>query len=267
MIELNNISAKNIIRYDDYAIERIIKETGAKSVHDVLKLMEEHPEYNWIKIYRDLADIKRQMNLANKRGHEPEIYSTKGYQEAELEAQDSLNYGNILLLDNPAAHNRVRFTRLKDKTIAEIKEDLAHTTGDGRNYICAGKSGYRNIGSDKLPRIVSQIEMYEEQIERQSRLTNDREINLFELDKDERMEIAAEMYNEIIMYLVYNANERLVWSEFTDLQKKIYLSSAINKKKSDYEAREKIQKNIANYTTLPELEEISNHNLKVLKDL
>jgi hypothetical protein len=66
--------------------------------------------------------------------------------------------------------------------------------------------------------------MYEDQIQRQSNLTKERNINLFNFNKDEKMDITEEMYNEIIMYLVYNTNERLVWSSLTDAQKQLYLS-------------------------------------------
>ena len=47
--------------------------------------------------------------------------------------------------------------------------------------------------------------------------------------------------------------------------KQLYLSSAINKKQEDIKTRQRIKEYIANYTTLPELERVAGHDLKVLK--
>lgn len=264
MIELKNISARTVIPYDAYSIKKLVEKTGATSAQDVLELITKYPEYNWYKVIKMFGGVEREMNLANKRGHEPEMFYTRGYANEDLSQQDLLNYGDILLLDNPT-HFKTRYKYLKDKSIAQIKTDLAHTAPNGKNYVSASNYGYRNIGLDRIPRVVSLIEMYEEQIERQSHLTSERDINLFELHKDIKMDITEEMYNEIIMYLVYNTNERLVWSSLSDAQKKLYLSSAINKKQEDVKTRERIKEYIANYTTLPELERVADHNLKVLK--
>ena len=69
----------------------------------------------------------------------------------------------------------------------------------------------------------------------------------------------------MVYYLVYNTNERLVWSTLSDTQKQLYLSSAINKKQEDIKTRQRIKEYIANYTTLSELERVADHDLKVLK--
>ena len=264
MIELKNVSATTVIPYDDYSIEELVEKEGAVSVEDVLVLINKYPEYNWSEVIKMFGDVKRKIKLANKRGHEPEMFHTKGYSVEDLSKQDLMNYGDILLLDNPT-YFKVRYKYLKDKLISQIKTDLAHTTPNGKNYVSASNYDYRNVGSDRIPSLVSLIEMYEEQIERQSHLTSERDINLFELHKDRKMDITEAMYNEIIMYLVYNTKERLVWADLSEPQKKLYLSSAINKKQEDLKTRQRIKEYIANYTTLPELERVANHDLKVLK--
>lgn len=264
MIEFKNVSARTVIPYDAYSIKELAEKTGATSVEDVLKLMDAYPEYFWFDVMKRFSEVEKEMNLANKRGHQPEMFYTKGYNAENLSQQDLINYGDILLLDNPT-YFKTRYKYLKDKSIAQIKTDLAHTAPNGKNYVSSSNCGYRNVGPDRIPRLVSLIEMYEEQIERQSRLTSERDINLFELHKDRKMDIAEEMYNEIIMYLVCNTNERLVWNALPDAQKKLYLSSAINKKQEDVKTRQRIKEYIANYTTLPELERVADHDLKVLK--
>ena len=43
------------------------------------------------------------------------------------------------------------------------------------------------------------------------------------------------------------------------------LMDALNKKQEDIKTRQRIKEYIANYTTLPELERVADHDLKVLK--
>ena len=265
MIKLKDISAKTIIPYDAYAIKELIEITGAESVADVLELTKKYPNYNWSVVYDILeGNFERVWNLANKRGYVPKIFTTKGYSDEELKKQDSFNNGGILLVSNPTTSG-IRNRCLENKTIRTIKSDLAHTYADGENYVIGANFIYRNIGEGSIPNLITSIEMYEEQIERQAQLTKERDINLFELHKEEKIDIVEEMYNEIIMYLLYNADERLVWNVLSDSKRKAYLSSAINKKQEDIKARETIKEYIANYTTIKELEKVANHKLKVLK--
>lgn len=268
MIELKNISTRLVVPYDSYKIQKLVEETGATSALDVEKLMDEHPwpEYYWGDVSSNFFKVEKKIESSNKKGYEPEMFYTRGYSDDILAKQDSMNYGNILLLDNPAcSYSAVRYCHLKKLSIKQIKIDLSHTYADGKNFVISNNNYYKKVGRESIPKVISSIEMYEDQIERQAHLTSERDINLFELDKDVKLDIVEEMYNEIIMYLVYKTEARLVWSELTDSQKKLYLSSAINKTQKDIETKEKIKEMIANYTTLPELEKVANHNLKVLK--
>lgn len=264
MIELKNISAKTIIPLNDYSIKELINKIGAKSVEDVLNIIKKYPEYNWNNVLNLYSEVEREMNLANKRGYEPEIFYTKGYTDEQLLIQDTINYGDILMFENPT-HFTTSHLSLKNKTINQIKDDLSHTISNGKNYISSSNSLYRKIGVEKVANITTQIEMFEEQIERQALLTDRRDINLFELDKKIKQRIVEELYQEIIIYLVCNTEERLVWNSLTDAKKKVYLSSTINKKQEDIRTKQIITDYIANYTTLPELEILANHNLNVLK--
>lgn len=264
MIELKHISAQSVIPYNSYKIKELVEMNGAESVEDVLKLASLHPEYNWSEIYeRFEKTVEKRRNLSNRRGYEPEIFLTKGYSDEILLQQDLLNNGDILLLNNPIART-VKYHSLKPRTIKTIKSDLSHTYSDGSNHLVSNGT-YRNIGKDSLPTIISSIEMYEEQIKRQSLLTKEKDINLFELHKQEKIDIVEEMYNEIILYLLYHTEERLVWGKLTENSKKIYISTTLHKISSTLESRKKIKEHIANYTTLPELEKVGKKNLKVLK--
>ena len=49
------------------------------------------------------------------------------------------------------------------------------------------------------------------------------------------------------------------------MNKKLLIGSMDGKKQEDIKTRQRIKEYIANYTTLPELERVADHNLKVLK--
>ena len=263
MIKLENISAKKIIPYGDLEIQKLVMDTKATSVKDLLNLIKEFPEYNWGNTKEKCEKIEKLVNAINKIAYKTEVYYTKGYTNSDLLIQDKMNNGDILLLNNPT---RIccRFSYLKGKSIAKIKSDLACTLGTEKNYVATSPE-YFKIGTKNIPTLISAIEMFETQIERQATLTKERNINLFELNKETKLEITEAMYNEIINYLVYNTKGRLVWSNLSDTQKKLYISSTINKTMEDVNTRKNLKNYIANYTTLPELEQVANHDLKVLK--
>ena len=131
----------------------------------------------------------------------------------------------------------------------------------GRNVI----GRIRNIGPDSITKIISALKMYDEQILRQADLTEKRNYNLFLKDKKAKNEIVEDLYSDIIMYLIYNTEERTIWGELTESQKKLYISSVINSKKRDAIIKDRMIDIISNYTTLPELEKVADGNRKVLK--
>ena len=131
----------------------------------------------------------------------------------------------------------------------------------GRNVI----GRIRNIGPDSITKIISALKMYDEQILRQANLTEKKNYNLFLKDKKAKNEIVEDLYSDIIMYLIYNTEERTIWGELTEPQKKLYISSVINNKKRDVIIKNRMIDIISNYTTLPELEKVADGNRKVLK--
>ena len=107
--------------------------------------------------------------------------------------------------------------------------------------------------------------MYEAQMERQAKLTDDINGDLFRLHRMEKIAVVMDMYNEIVNYLVFNTEESLFWTKLTETQKRKYLSSIVNQKESDLRTRKRLNQMIAYYTTILELEDVANHNLHVLQ--
>lgn len=261
MITLDNISKDAVVKFDDYDIISLASDTGAQSVKDIINLMHEYPDYDWTRVLKYLNIVRVNLDLANLKGNEPDIFPTNGYSDSRLLKQDTMNCGGVLLLDSPIGF-KYKHVSLKDIPISEIKTNLSHTTISGKNMvgIC-----YKKIGPTDVPKIARAVKMYEEQIERQAKLTDDRDSNLFTLDRILKIQIIDDIYNEIVAYLVSNTIDTLIWSELSEVQKKIYISSTINYGKSEELIREQITNYVANYTTVPELEGISKKDYKVLK--
>ena len=182
----------------------------------------------------------------------------RDYEDKSLEKTDELNYGDILLLSNPAGYPTVRYSSLKSMTMKEIKQQLTpNDKGDIRLWV-------RNVGNDKLGKITSAVDMYTEQVEKQSKLTDDRDINLFEYQSKEKKEIVEDRYAYIIAYLLCTGKEELLWGSLSKAQKRLYLSSITTTDKWKRKIREGMVKYISNYTTLPELERLEKEDYKVL---
>ena len=264
MLELKNVAVGEVLSGFDPRIEKIIKENNVRSVQDLLDVLPKYPNVNWPKNEHDCRFLRytnHSVDLAQKRGKEPTLYETKQYEDKSLEYNDSLNGGNILLLSAPTTEYTVSFTTLRGLSIATIKECLSLTDREGRNFLI---SRIRKIGPSSIPGIISALDMYTDQVVRQSELTDSRCENLFTYQQDEKREIVEDKYAEIIAYLIHDTKE-FVWGGLSDNQKKLYLSSVVNKRQLEGIVRDRMIDNVANYTTLPELEKLTKGDYKVLK--
>lgn len=258
MIKLSDISINNVLYGSEQRFVNLAKENNCYSVEDLISLTKEYPEYNWNVVNKRIDELKLIVEKNNIKGIEPETYK---YENNGIELVDKLNKGDVLLLDNPTLELQTKFRGLRTYSIDEIKHNLKLTDQFGRNVI----GRIRNIGPDSITKIISALKMYDEQILRQADLTEKRNYNLFLKDKKAKNEIVEDLYSDIIMYLIYNTEERTIWGELTEPQKKLYISSVINSKKRDVIIKDRMIDIVSNYTTLPELEKVSDGNRKVLK--
>ena len=261
MILLKNIAASTIFYNLEENLKNLIRRNGCYSIADVIELMEKYPDYNWKQVRYRISNIERVINNGNEKGYVYEIYPYGNYSDKTLEYNDKLNYGDILLLANPTHEIQIRYREIRPYSIDCIKRSLQLTDEYGRNVI----RRLKNFGPDSLPKIINALKMYDEQIERQASLTNERDINLFTKDKDSKKEIVEDMYSDIIMYLISSPEEKTIWGELSDSKKTKYFSSITNNKKIDKIIKERMIDIVSDYTTLPELEEVANGNQKVLR--
>ena len=258
MIRLSNISADYVLYGSEQRFLDLARENNCYNVEDLISLNKLYPKYNWDVVNKRIDELKLIVERNNIKGIELETYE---YENNGIELVDKLNRGDVLLLDNPTLELQTKFRGLRTYSIDEIKHNLKLTDQLGRNVI----GRIRNIGPDSITKIISALKMYDEQILRQANLTEKRNYNLFLKDKKAKNEIVQDLYSDIIMYLIYNTEERTIWGELTESQKKLYISSVINNKKRDTIIKDRMIDIISNYTTLPELEKVADGNRKVLK--
>ena len=220
--------------------------------------MENHPEKDFSPIKQKLNQVMDQIN--SNRDKEPKIYKIKDYDDEHLTRFDRLNYGNKLLLASPTTVYSLKYNCLEYRQISEIIDALGLATQTGENFLIQST---RKIGYNSIPKIIESLNMFRQQVVRQSKLSDEEYFNIFDKNKMEKANIVWLKYNDIIDYIIKNAKE-LVWGELTTPQKKLYLSSAFNSTKVDNQIKDAMIKSIANYTTLPELEELKKDDYKVL---
>ena len=119
------------------------------------------------------------------------------------------------------------------------------------------------IGANIAPTVINALDMFTDQVERQAQLCDLRVDNIFTYQQEEKLNLVDQLYEHIVARLIYKTKE-LAWGELSDAQKRMYISSIVNNQQRDKIIREKIQMYIANYTTLPELENVAKGNYEVL---
>ena len=238
-----------------------IKERNLRTVQDLVDAIETSPEVNWHGVEDLIWKMSRCMVKENARGKEPIIYETNKYKDSTLNYTDSLNDGSCLLLSSPTLYNATSYVYISDLSIEALKRCLTLTDFYGDNYLVRYA---RNIGSKKALNLVNLINMYTEQVERQAKLTNLRDINVFKFQHDEKENIVSNNYGKIIEYLVDDKDD-FVWGILSDSNRKMYLSSIDNYNQMDCLIRDRMIRNVTNYTTLSELKDIDNGDCKVLK--
>lgn len=243
------VDGRGIRTIQDFVDKTAYMEIDSSSYSDVYKVLKKM-------VYTTIGDITKN----NKNGRSPNVYLIPEYEDKSLKLTDTLNSGNVLLLDNPTTEYPAKYSNLKGMLVSTIKEYLRFVKPDGSNYLI---SKVPKIGVDVVPRILTALDMYSEQVARQAKLTDLRDINLFTYQQKEKEEIVKELYDKMMEYLLNTVSE-FVWGELSEAQKQLYSLSIANKTKKGQRIRHKMISIISNYTTLPELEGAS-EDFKVLK--
>lgn len=199
--------------------------------------------------------VKGKIDEANLIDKKPEIFTFETYNHSNIDDKtlkitDESNKGNVLLYADPLLTCGRRKNTLKRLSISEIKYLLSHLDDYNLENTLAN---IRSFGIGTCDRVVDMITLYEEQVLRQAKETEEREINLFTVNKSEKDEVVAEEIKYIAEYLVDNADE-LIWGELTDTAKKRIMSAILGRSEQGRKNRQLLIDTISNYTTLSELE-------------
>ena len=197
-----------------------------------------------------------ELKQENELGAEPKIFTFPTYQNSNIDIEtlkltDRENTGNVLLYSCPTIRGGARINTLKTLSIDEIKNLASHLS---QYHFYNALSMKKNFGIDTVKRVVDVVKFYEEQVLRQAKETEERNINLFLLNKDAKDEIVESQFKEIIEYLLDNA-EQCIWGNLPS-SKKIQMLRTINAIRGGIlEDRRRLVNAISNYTTLSELEQ------------
>ncbi len=255
MIGLEDIRPKKYAYTDKRAV--INKASSMKTLQHI---MWNNPGLDWSIPKKDLEECIEKLKASNFRRLEKEIYKTNGYSDESLEYNDNLNNGEVLIINPPYSVATVADNTVKNLTIGEIKADLKYVLANGKNYFL---SRHYEIGKAKLMKIVEAIGWYEDQIARQGLLTSDRDINLFELNYDEKLAIVLSYYEDIVNFFTKDKKD-LIWQDYSANQNKLLIESLSAKGARGRNTKEVLSNYIANYTTIEELEKFKKGNVKVL---
>ena len=259
MVEPNDIMA-DIITNGEKSVRDLLLKENVVSIDDLIKCMALHPEIEWEQINFKLNRMFQYIKRSNNDEIEPEIYSLPEYPKEYLKYTDTCNNGDVLMLYAPTSMSERLYKKVRNSRMDYIKNSISHTDYKGNNYF----KSLSDKKNEDMNKIIKLITMYQDQVIRQSLLTDEKYINLFKYQGKERLQIVREKYAEIVAYFLLYAHE-FVWGEFNDFQRKILLESVVTDRIKAIYTKELLISYIANYTTLEELEKVHANDYFVLK--
>lgn len=282
MITLEDISIQNLY---DYLIERYGKN------NDLVKIIVENNIENYgqlenlvnkIKYNKDinvgifrrfLSSAIDNLETTNSLTEGPNICKFNTYNNSKidinsLEKTDKETSCTKLIYFNPTRfYYSSKMTEFNKLSIYQAKYLLS------RGYISKTQKGLKgvqnalianikNLGYKDIPRLEKTIKFYEEQVIRQAQELGLEKVNYFNLNKEEKELIIRDNYEEIMEYIVLNANN-YIWGELTPPKKEIMLHS-IDGTGNYRKVKDNFVNIFSDYTTLSELEN-EDVKTKVLK--
>lgn len=268
MIKLKHVSTEIIFDYvkrykeENLTLKTIYDLFVKYDIQDYQKLkdlLNEHKEeFKSVSnvLREELYKVELRLKYKNENDIEPEIFTFSTYKDSNVDIEtlkltDKSNNGDVLLYCCPTTRGGTRINQLKTMSIEEIKNLASHLT----QYSLDNALSLKNcFGIDTVKRVVDVIKYYDEQVLRQAQETDEKDINLFLLNKEAKDEIVESQYKEIIEYLLDNA-EQCIWGNLPPSKKADFLRTINPVRGTGIEYRKRLVNAISNYTTLSELEQ------------
>lgn len=264
MINLENVSTNKFIEEQKqrwgaiyWYAQELLKKHNIRDYQQLKDFLSSNaPELDRDGIIRylnsELNHIEKLLNRVNNLGTQPQIFTFDSFQSEEIDGKtisitDERNRGKVLLTTNPISLNK-GIDSLRKLPISEIKQRLSHV--DGRS-LKNELHELTSISPKKIEGVVSAVKFYDEQVLRQFLETEQRDINLFFLNKAEKRAIVESQTREIAEYIVDNA-DKCIWGTLSDLQKRAIMQLSLTERSK--KIQDSFINTISNYTTLGELE-------------
>lgn len=262
MIKLEHISINELMKdlfwqmhnQNNAATEayKIIKKYNVKDFGKLKEILEEHGINNDY-LSTALSRITKKLAQLNSKNNDLQIFNFENYEDEYPRKTDREITGEQLLISNPLVPScNILETRLESLDIASIKHLLSHIDSRGNNAI----TNIRGIGKNSAQAIYKAVEFYDAQIARQSKGIDNKEINLFWLNADEKADaliLGNEPIEESMEYIAKNAEE-MIWGYLTLAQKQKILEMIKKDNRYGNIIFNKLYNAIANYVTLEEAE-------------
>lgn len=253
MIRPEEVSALTAVISGSNTVRMLYDRHTVNSLADLMKM---NPKRFTAKETDAINKAYRMLMESNKKGKEACVYPIPEYSDKRMNQNDRYAKFSDLLLHNISGELPYKYQSVRYSTVADIKRYLSLVSTNGENSLIA--CNYQ-IGKNKVDAIFDKILMYQKQIERQYELTPEHPGALFNMDRRDKERLLREYYSSVIDYLISSEKDSL-WTKLTERQKDLLFMS-ISK---DSIIRDTIVKDISNYMTLPEVENLPQEGYKTL---
>lgn len=260
---------KKIIKNSQEEIQSRIYELFCKynitNYQELKDLIENNSEFDIPFLKKHLLYVLTVLSRLNEREVEPILYPCNNYNGFDYDKDtllltDSSVTGDRLLFTSPfidgVFKRKLDVININDLKLLLTQVGVVQTYGKNKNNgQNAFVQNYPKFGDEFAMKVQNMINFYEEQVIRQAKETGKLGVNLFDLNKNEKREIVEKNINEIIEYLLDNA-EVCVWGPLSVTSRNV-LNGVLENSKSirAYNAKYGLIDAISDYTTLSEVEE------------
>lgn len=273
MITLENVSIESFLNFSllegisrDDSTYKFISDLLTKNNITNFKMLKELLENENIKeqnlsayihLISRINEIERNIDVLNFTHQKLPIYSFNCYEKVNIDDEtahitDENNKGIILPHNFPFLKTSASLCTLNELSILKIKELL--NSVDSYDLTKCALTSKNGIGIKTLQKTLHLIDFYEQQVVRQALETEQRGINLFTLNKEEKDKIVDSNLQEYIEYILDNAIVS-IWGKISSIGiSRMYNVITSPDEEKVKEVKKAIIDMISNYTTLKELE-------------
>ena len=264
MIELKNVTTKNLAFHEnlftDFAVEMTmaLRRNSVEDFQALKQLLESGKKVVGREfLERQLAEKEGIVERLNIAGFEPKIFLSNNYDGMDVDDKsirktEKKTKSSVLAYRNPAICCAGKKGCISNLSIHELKHLLSHVSI--RTYQNEFLSIYR-YSENEAEKIITALNFFEEQIQRQALATGKTDTNLFIVDGDEKRAIVEEDIRDIVEYFT-DSSDTYIWGELTLAQKRLLAESVHGKNTNKHQiVRNNMINLITNYTTLSEIQD------------